>query len=93
MFSEQNLNAFEEFKQNNPNFLETVGLSSDECTKKIKLLAIASLGNESNTFTYDQIAKNLNIGASEVEYWIISGVSAQLIEAKMDQSREQVFIR
>ena len=68
-------------------------MSSDDCTKKVRILALTLLGNESNTFTYEKIANFLNVDVSEVEYWVISAVSANLIEVRMDQIHEEVSIR
>jgi len=87
------LDSFDSFNKENPEFLQSLGLCSEDCSKKIRLLSLVTLASENNHLSYSQVSKTLNIDISEVEYWIVSAVAAKLISAKMDQINETVEIR
>jgi len=72
--------------------LKSVGISHDECLKKIRFLSLATLASENHEIPYSLVAETLNIPEEDVETWIILAISAGLIEAKMDQLRNIVVI-
>merc|ERR1711913_180642 len=82
LFTGQKFDSFDEFTTKNPEFLESVNLSSTDCSKKIKLLSIATIAEENRELSYAKIAETLKVDVSEVELWIISAISAGLIDAK-----------
>jgi len=93
IFCEGNLNSFEEFVKTNSSTLGDLGLSFEDFKKKMRLLSLSALSNGQTALKYSQIADCLQIGSEEVEYWVISAISANIIDAKIDQANEQVFIR
>merc|ERR1712137_1141722 len=91
LFCEQKLDAFEAFNKGNSEFFGTAGLSVEDCRKKMRLFSLTTLAAESNTLSYSQIAEQLSIEEGEVESWVIC--ADQLVDARMDQANEKVYIR
>merc|ERR1711976_295655 len=92
LFAGEKLASFDSFNEKYPDYLESLGLLKEDCLKKIRLLSLATLASEHSELTYDQVAKALNISLDEVESWVIFAVSAKLIEAKLDQMNQTVFV-
>ena len=93
LFCEQKLDAFEAFNKGNSEFFGTAGLSVENCRKKMRLFSLTTLAAESNILSYSQIAEQLNIEEGEVESWVICAIADQLVDARMDQANEKVYIR
>lgn len=87
------MDSFDSFHQKYPSYLEEVGLSHEDCLKKIRLLSLATLSAEHSEIKYSKIAETLNIKLDEVEEWVISSIYAGLLEAKMDQLRQVVIVQ
>jgi len=90
IFVNDTVEAFSNFNNSNPGFLQSLGLNEQECFQKIRLLSLASLGATQHEIPYGIIAKTLQIDESEVESWIILAVTESIIEAKMDQQKNIV---
>jgi hypothetical protein len=58
----------------------------------MQLLSLASLACGQRELPYNTVAESLQIKPDDVEHWIISGIGAKLIDAKMDQLRRVVII-
>lgn len=85
IFAQEKLDSFLNFLQSHPDFLQSAGLTEAHCSRKMRLLSLASLGAESNEVPYALVAQTLQISEDEVELWIIDAVSAKLLEAKLNQ--------
>jgi len=92
LFACDKLEDFQHFHEENPDYLKSVGISHDECLKKIRFLSLATLASENHEIPYSLVAETLNIPEEDVETWSILAISACLIEAKMDQLRNIVVI-
>jgi len=92
IFVEENLESYQNFATQNSALLNSLGLNHDENLKKMRLLTLASLAVENHELPYSVISKSLQIPDSEVEIWIISAISEDIIVAKMDQLRRVVII-
>lgn len=92
IFVGENLDSFRTFHAENADYLKSQGLKEEECTLKMRLLSLASLGVANQEVPYSLIAKTLQIEETEVEYWIITAMSEEVLEAKMDQLRKVVVI-
>ena len=93
MFTGEKLESFDSFNEKYPDYLVSVSLSPEECLKKIRLLSLTTLAAENNELPYSQIAKTLNVDLDQVESWVISAISAELIDAKIDQLKQIVLIQ
>jgi len=93
LFAEDTLESFEKFAENNPGFLDSVGLVYEDCVKKMRLLSLATLAAKHDSeVPYSIISQTLSIDEGEVEYWVILAISTNILDAKLDQLRRVVLI-
>lgn len=59
----------------------------------MRLLTLATLANGQTEIPFSHISKALQVGENEVELWIISGISDNLISGKMDQLKRTVYVK
>jgi len=92
IFVGENFEAYKAFVAANADYLKTIGLKEEECTFKMRLLSLATLGAANQEIPYSLIAKTLQLEESDVETWVITAMSEDILDAKMDQSRRVVTI-
>jgi len=92
IFIGETLEAFKTFADQNTDFLKSVGLSVEDCTRKMRLLSLATLGAANQEIPYSLISKTLQVNESEVELWVVMAISENLIVAKMDQLKRVVIV-
>jgi len=92
IFVNDTMDAFKAFADSHADFLKSVGLDRDQCTRKLRLLSLATLGAANREIPYTLIAKTLHIDEGEVESWIITAISEGILEAKMDQLKRIVIV-
>jgi len=99
VFAAENLGQFKDFvTKNSQNYLESIGLDYKRCLTKMRLLSLASLANELEAgpkqceIRYEKISATLEVEESKVEKWVIRAISANVIDAKLDQLRRVVII-
>ncbi|CDH52372.1 eukaryotic translation initiation factor 3subunit m [Lichtheimia corymbifera JMRC:FSU:9682] len=92
VFLNGDLNTYKTFAAANADLMKR--LDADSNVRKIRLLALASLGCENLTreLSYAEIAKSLDISEDEVEMWVIDVIRAGLVEAKLDQLNKTVIV-
>jgi translation initiation factor 3 subunit M len=61
--------------------------------KKKQYVQICSLKLENSNYKYTELAKTLNIPVDEVEIWAIEAIAAGIIDAKIDQIKEEIVIK
>ena len=93
IFSEKELEDYNDFRDENEDFIESSGLDNSKMHRKMRLLTMASVcaSNNSREIEYKQIAKALQIPAEEVETWVIDVIRAGLVEGKLSQQKK-VFL-
>jgi len=67
-------------------------LDHNYCLKKIKLLTLVSLASANSSVPYAHIAQELKIDEDQVETWVITAITENLIDAKIDQRSKTVYI-
>jgi len=92
IFANENLKAFQQFTAENSTFLSSVGLNEKACENKMRLLSLMSLASGAEELTFGSIASELDVKEIEVPRWVVSAVSAGLLEAKIDGIRNVVSI-
>jgi len=92
IFVGENFEAYIAFIGANADYLKSIGLREEECTFKMRLLSLATLGAANQEIPYSLIAKTLQLEESEVETWVITAMSEEVLDAKMDQLRKVVTI-
>jgi len=100
IFANENHDSYQKFIRSSSFDVSSIGLNSEDTSRKIRLLSLATLGNSALNSTgttgseipYSLIAKTLEVDESEVESWVISAISEELLVAKMDQLRRVVIV-
>lgn len=90
VFAKDGVTEFLNFHQQNPSVLASLGLEHDVCLKKIRMLALSSLGCEKSVVPYSEVAETLQVEVNQVEFWVVATISAGYIDAKMDQIHHTV---
>ncbi|CAE5965831.1 unnamed protein product [Arabidopsis arenosa] len=93
IFLTQRLNAYTEFQNANPKFLQSYGLADEDCVTKMRLLSLVDLASdESGKIPYASIKDALQVNEEDVELWIVKAITAKLIDCKMDQMNQVVIV-
>ena len=73
--------------------MKSEGLSLDEVTLKKQYVQICSIESDGTNFSYKDLASMLNIDKDEVEAWAIEAIANNIIDAKIDQLKEEIVIK
>eukprot|EP00357_Protocruzia_adherens_P018084 CAMPEP_0115045992 /NCGR_PEP_ID=MMETSP0216-20121206/48496_1 /TAXON_ID=223996 /ORGANISM="Protocruzia adherens, Strain Boccale" /LENGTH=415 /DNA_ID=CAMNT_0002429013 /DNA_START=31 /DNA_END=1278 /DNA_ORIENTATION=+ len=92
IFEQKGLPDFSEWHKKNPNTLKEFGLDYEACLEKIRLLTLCSLAAGQKSLSYEAVAKALNIGKEDVEFWVVNAVSNQYMGAQIDELSESIHI-
>lgn len=107
IFVQEKVSAYLAFEKANAGFVEKMGLTSEICLDKMRLLSIVSLASEaeSSEIAYSLVASTLNISTAgedpndelpewvtSAEEWVIKAIAAGLIEARLDQRRRIIVV-
>ena len=95
LFSAQNFDDLDDFKEANGSFLSDNGLDEDLLDRKMRLLTLASLAataSNTRTLPYSQISKALQIPAADVEMWVIDCIRSGLVEGKLSQAKQEFLV-
>lgn len=68
-------------------------LNVEDVIHKKQYVQICSLKLEKTNYGYDDLAATLNISKDEVEAWAIEAIAAGIIDAKIDQIKEEIVIK
>ncbi len=93
IFAGGDFEDFLKFEKENPGVLEQLSLDTAKCTENMRLLSLASLCAEAEVISYKEIADGLQVEDSQVEKWIIKGITSRLIDAKIDQLSQTILIK
>jgi hypothetical protein len=94
VFQQGKLGDYHAYIQSNggDSVLAQWGLSTDECTRYMRVLSLCSLAATQEEIPYSFVAKTLQTGEDDVEKWVIAAVSSGLLSAKMDQLTQKVLV-
>lgn len=93
IFQVGTLEDYQTFLNKNPNAFTALNLVQDDCLRHIRLLTFLSLASQGyKEIPYKTVADKLQIPLDDVESWVISAVSYNLVTAKMDQLEEVVMV-
>ncbi|KAI8799756.1 hypothetical protein BJ742DRAFT_844435 [Cladochytrium replicatum] len=94
IFMDGNLKSYKTFVEKKGDFIKKHGFSNEDNIYKMRLLSLASLAanHVQGEVSYDVIATELNIDEDDVEMWVIDGIRAGLIEAKMNQLKRTILV-
>ncbi|KHN28743.1 Eukaryotic translation initiation factor 3 subunit M [Glycine soja] len=93
IFLTQRLDAYIDYHAANSTLLKSYGLVHEECIAKMRLLSLVDLSSDgSGQIPYELIRDTLQINDDEVELWVVRGLTAKLIDCKMDQMNQVVVV-
>lgn len=93
IFQVGTLEDYQTFLNKNPNAFTALNLVQEDCLRHIRLLTFLSLASQGyKEIPYKTVADKLQIPLDDVESWVISAVSYNLVTAKMDQLEEVVMV-
>ncbi|XP_065647361.1 eukaryotic translation initiation factor 3 subunit M isoform X2 [Hydra vulgaris] len=93
IFVSGQLNDYNTFCTNNPDFIEKSGLDHLANIEKMKILTMISLANQEKEITYQKIIQTLGLTEDNLEEFVIELVKSGLVHAKIDQINERIIIR
>ena len=68
-------------------------LGMEDVIKKKQYVQICSLKLEKSNHKYSDLARILNINKDDVESWAIEAIAGGIIDAKIDQVKEEIVIK
>lgn len=88
------LAGFTSWRAAHEGVLRAHGLDAAACASKMRLLSLAALGADApgGVVPYDAVAASLEVGAHEVEPWVVAAIGARLLDAKLDAVHRRVLV-
>ena len=83
---------YKSFASSNKGVFETLEITEESASTKMRLLALMGLAHGTAEITYDEIATGLDIPSSEVESVVVQAIGKRLIEARINQLASSVSI-
>ncbi|KAI8853549.1 hypothetical protein BC829DRAFT_382310 [Chytridium lagenaria] len=94
VFLDQTLKEYRAFTKKHSAFVKKEGLNEEDNVRKIRVLSLASLASKhiDGEVPYSVIAETLELKDDSVEIWVIDGIRAGLLDAKMNQLKKTVVV-
>ncbi|XP_043914878.1 eukaryotic translation initiation factor 3 subunit M isoform X2 [Protopterus annectens] len=92
IFVSAKLAAYIKFYQNNKDFIDSLGLSHEQNMAKMRLLTFMGMAVEHKEISFDTIQQELQIGADDVEAFVIDAVKTKMVHCKIDQTQRKVVV-
>jgi len=73
--------------------MDSEKLAMEDVIRKKQYVQICSLKLENSNHKYNDLANILNIKKDDVEQWAIEAIAAGIIDAKIDQVKEEIVIK
>ncbi|XP_053305504.1 eukaryotic translation initiation factor 3 subunit M isoform X2 [Spea bombifrons] len=92
IFVSAKLSSYVKFYQNNKDFIDSLGLSHEQNMEKMRLLTFMGMAVENKEISFDTIQQELQIGADDVEAFVIDAVKTKMVYCKIDQTQKKVIV-
>uniref|UniRef100_A0A3B4GR35 Eukaryotic translation initiation factor 3 subunit M n=1 Tax=Pundamilia nyererei TaxID=303518 RepID=A0A3B4GR35_9CICH len=92
IFVSAKLAAYVKFYQNNKDFIDSLGLSHEQNMAKMRLLTFMGMAVEFKEISFDTMQQELQIGADDVEAFVIDAVRTKMVYCKIDQTQRKVVV-
>ncbi|KAJ9092512.1 hypothetical protein QFC19_008726 [Naganishia cerealis] len=81
--------------QSHESFLSGLGLSAEDITRKLRLLALVSLCASSlnRDIPYSEVVQTLSVEEDLVEAWVIDAIHANLLKARLSQPKKTLRVQ
>ncbi|KAJ9097698.1 hypothetical protein QFC21_004735 [Naganishia friedmannii] len=89
------LNECLSWVQSHESFLSGLGLSTEDITRKLRLLALVSLCASSlnRDIAYSEVVQTLSVEEDLVEAWVIDAIHANLLKARLSQPKKTLRVQ
>ena len=91
LFLKNDVAAFKKNISSMKKLMEAQSISVEQATLKKQYIDVCSI--QSETISFKNLAKLLDIKEDDIEEWVIEAMSNDVIDAKIDQVSEQVIIK
>ncbi|XP_021541016.1 LOW QUALITY PROTEIN: eukaryotic translation initiation factor 3 subunit M [Neomonachus schauinslandi] len=92
IFVSAKLASYVKFYQNNKDFIDSLGLLHDQNMAKMRLLTFMGMAVENKEISFDTMQQELQIGADDVEAFVIDAVRTKMVYCKIDQTQRKVVV-
>ncbi|KAJ8796004.1 hypothetical protein J1605_002766 [Eschrichtius robustus] len=92
IFVSAKLASYVKFYQNNKDFIDSLGLLHEQNMAKMRLLTFMGMAVESKEISFDTMQQELQIGADDVEAFVIDAVRTKMVYCKIDQTQRKVVV-
>ncbi|XP_043561477.1 eukaryotic translation initiation factor 3 subunit M [Chiloscyllium plagiosum] len=92
IFVSGKLAAYVKFYQNNKDFIDSLGLSHEQNTAKMRLLTLMGMAVDNKEISFDTLQQELQIAEDDVEAFIIDAVRTKMVYCKIDQTQHKVVV-
>ncbi|XP_072277980.1 eukaryotic translation initiation factor 3 subunit M [Pyxicephalus adspersus] len=92
IFVSAKLSSYVRFYQNNKDFIDSLGLSHEQNMEKMRLLTFMGMAVENKEISFDTIQQELQMGADDVEAFVIDAVKTKMVYCKIDQTQKKVVV-
>ncbi|XP_070618374.1 eukaryotic translation initiation factor 3 subunit M [Erythrolamprus reginae] len=90
IFVSAKLASYVRFYQNNKDFIDSLGLLHEQNMAKMRLLTFMGMAVENKDVSFDTMQQELQIGADDVEAFVIDAVKTKMVHCKIDQTQRKV---
>ncbi|KAL6035324.1 hypothetical protein STEG23_033062 [Scotinomys teguina] len=92
IFVSAKLASYVKFYQNNKDFIDSLGLLHEQNMAKMRLLTFMGMAVENKEISFDTMQQELQIGADDVEAFVIDAVRTKMVYCKIDQTQRKVVV-
>ncbi|XP_019471586.1 eukaryotic translation initiation factor 3 subunit M [Meleagris gallopavo] len=92
IFVSAKLVSYVKFYQNNKDFIDSLGLLHEQNMAKMRLLTFMGMAVENKEISFDTMQQELQIGADDVEAFVIDAVKTKMVYCKIDQTQRKVVV-
>ncbi|KFV73487.1 Eukaryotic translation initiation factor 3 subunit M, partial [Struthio camelus australis] len=92
IFVSAKLASYVKFYQNNKDFIDSLGLLHEQNMAKMRLLTFMGMAVENKEISFDTMQQELQIGADDVEAFVIDAVKTKMVYCKIDQTQRKVVV-
>eukprot|EP00440_Ansanella_granifera_P016107 gb/GFBE01017496.1/.p1 GENE.gb/GFBE01017496.1/~~gb/GFBE01017496.1/.p1 ORF type:complete len:413 (+),score=171.71 gb/GFBE01017496.1/:1-1239(+) len=93
VFLSGTVDDLKEFQKKNGKLFDEHSLNFQEAMSKIRLLTLATIAQGKSELSLEEIAKSLQEDPSNVEPWVVRGISEGVIDGRIDQLNGKVLVK
>lgn len=92
IFVNGDLSDYIEFYNGNQEFVEKLAVTHEENLRKMRLLTLASMSQDTPEIQFDQLVEKLNLERGDVESFVIEAIGSGLVQGKINEPEAKIMI-